>query len=759
MKPFLIATFGLMAMLAVESAGAGPATRPAKPTTVTESSGCTTADCHGSVKQYKFMHGPVNSNTCDACHKLTEPKTHAFEITRQKAELCTFCHEFSTGTMPVIHQPVLTGQCLGCHNPHGGPAPSMMREQSMADLCGRCHDLSNMSKRFMHKPVQDGQCDACHQPHASKYPKLVDAAGADLCNFCHKNFKTQMANVKFQHMATEKSCGECHDAHGSDYPKHIIASLPDLCLRCHEKVKHDTATAVYKHPAVMGDRACMTCHTAHGGDLASLMSGLPIKVCMTCHNEPIKNARGKVVAAVPEINNAANFRHGPVRDGQCGGCHNIHGGDRPLLLQHTNAQEFYQKFSEKNYELCFSCHDPMLTRDEREGTYTGFRNGELNLHYIHVNDKQHNRNCGVCHGVHATRQEQDIRDSVPYGKWQLPIEYKKTGTGGSCQTGCHANWAYDRENPAPRPREASPAPIRPSASPREPVLAQWSGKDLAGAEVRIPDAGKPTVLLFLRADQPQSEHVARMAAAAVKDAARAKVLVILSGPQAGEHAQSLVKSKTVAWPIVADTQSALSAKLGVFSWPATLVVGSDASVLAHVAGAPLSLTADLAGYLEFAGGRIDRSELNRQLASRAVVSDGPAQRATWHLQMATKLLAEGKLEDARSLLSDGLKLAPEMAAMRIALVDTLVQLKQLKPAVEVLNKAPENSLLPWQQNLLLAKIAIANGQWPQAKRLLTGVLKEKSDLSEAHYLMGRIHEHDGDWQSAAGEYRTAREGK
>jgi Tfp pilus assembly protein PilF len=250
-----------------------------------------------------------------------------------------------------------------------------------------------------------------------------------------------------------------------------------------------------------------------------------------------------------------------------------------------------------------------------------------------------------------------------------------------------------------------------------------------------------------------------MAAAAVKDAARAKVLVILSGPQAGEHAQSLVKSKTVAWPIVADTQSALSAKLGVFSWPATLVVGSDASVLAHVAGAPLSLTADLAGYLEFAGGRIDRSELNRQLASRAVVSDGPAQRATWHLQMATKLLAEGKLEDARSLLSDGLKLAPEMAAMRIALVDTLVQLKQLKPAVEVLNKAPENSLLPWQQNLLLAKIAIANGQWPQAKRLLTGVLKEKSDLSEAHYLMGRIHEHDGDWQSAAGEYRTAREGK
>ena len=754
MTRFLIAILGLLLTMA---AGAQPATRSAKPTTITDAVGCATADCHGNVKQYKVVHGPVNSNTCDACHKLTEPKAHTFQVVRQKADLCTFCHEFSTGAMPVVHKPVMTGECLGCHNPHGGPAQSMMREESMASLCGRCHDTAAMSRRFMHKPVKDGACDSCHQPHASKYPKLVDAAGADLCLFCHKDFKAQMAKAKFQHKATEKGCGECHGAHGGDFPKNVLASLPDLCLKCHEKVKTETAQAMYKHPAVMGERACMTCHTAHGGDLAKLLSDLPIKVCMTCHKDPIKDKKGKVVAAVPELADAANFRHGPIRDGQCGGCHSIHGGDQPLLLLHTNSKQFYETFSEKNYELCFTCHDPLLARDEREGMHTGFRNGESNLHFVHVNDKTHGRNCGVCHGTHATRQQMVIRDTVPFGKWQLPIEFKKTATGGSCQNGCHANWAYDRANPLPKPREATTQPVRPTADPTEPVLARWSGKDLSGAEVRIPDTAKPTVLVFVRADQPQSEQTVKMVAAAAPDASHASVLVVLSGAQAVEHAKSLAQSKAILWPMIADAESVLSSKLGVFSWPATLVIGSDASVLAHVAGAPLSLTADLISYLDLAAGKIDRAEMNRQMASRSVVSDGPAQKATWHLQMATKLLAEGKLEEARTLLADGLKLAPEMAAMRMALVDTLVQLKQLKPAVEVLNKAPEKSLLPWQQNLLLAKIAIANGQWPQAKRLLGGVIKEKSDLSEAHYLMGRIYEHDGDWQNAAGEYRIARE--
>ncbi len=461
------------------------ATRPARPTTPVAMSGCVTSECHATVKSYRVLHGPVNLNTCDACHKLTDPKAHIFEISRQKAELCTYCHDFDTGGMPVIHKPVITGECLGCHNPHGGPANSLMREKSMAELCARCHDVATMQKRFMHKPVKDGECDSCHQPHASKYPKLVDAVGQDLCLFCHKDFKAQMAKVKFTHKATEKGCCECHGVHGTDFPKHVTKSLPDLCMGCHEKVKTDTAAAMYKHPAVMGNRACMTCHTAHGGDLAKLLADVPLKICVNCHDKPIKDSRGQTVVAVSEVADPAMFKHGPIRDGQCGGCHSIHGGDRPLLLKKGMSTKFYDKFSADNYELCFSCHDPQLAASEQSHGLTSFRNGDHNLHFAHVNMPPKGRNCRVCHYTHAGKQQQDIRETVPFGKWLLPIAFRKTDTGGSCETGCHVNYAYDRNNPVAIPSRPVPT-TRPTVDHAEPVLARWSGAISAAGKSTFP---------------------------------------------------------------------------------------------------------------------------------------------------------------------------------------------------------------------------------------------------------------------------------
>ena len=40
-----------------------------------------------------------------------------------------------------------------------------------------------------------------------------------------------------------------------------------------------------------------------------------------------------------------------------------------------------------------------------------------------------------------------MRDSVPYGNWTMPINFKRTETGGSCAPGCHKAFAYDRNNP------------------------------------------------------------------------------------------------------------------------------------------------------------------------------------------------------------------------------------------------------------------------------------------------------------------------
>ena len=99
----------------------GPATTSvARPTTAVAMTNCATSQCHADIKNYKVVHGPVNVNACDACHKVEDVKSHTFSFLRPKTEACTFCHKMDLGDSAVVHQPVQTGDCLPCHNPHGG---------------------------------------------------------------------------------------------------------------------------------------------------------------------------------------------------------------------------------------------------------------------------------------------------------------------------------------------------------------------------------------------------------------------------------------------------------------------------------------------------------------------------------------------------------------------------------------------------------------------------------------------------------------
>ena len=64
-----------------------------------------------------------------------------------------------------------------------------------------------------------------------------------------------------------------------------------------------------------------------------------------------------MLAAMTEIGDPTTFKHTPIRDGQCGGCHTIHGGDDALLLRRDYSDRFYEGFSKEKYDLCFGCHD------------------------------------------------------------------------------------------------------------------------------------------------------------------------------------------------------------------------------------------------------------------------------------------------------------------------------------------------------------------------------------------------------------------
>ena len=90
------------------------------------------------------------------------------------------------------------------------------------------------------------------------------------------------------------------------------------------------------------------------------------------------------------------------------------------------------------------CHERTIASEEKTTTLTNFRNGDRNLHFVHVHKAAKGRTCRACHDPHATNNPKHIRDGVRSGNGVLPTNYKKTETGGSCQPGCHQKFAYDR---------------------------------------------------------------------------------------------------------------------------------------------------------------------------------------------------------------------------------------------------------------------------------------------------------------------------
>ena len=430
-----------------------PATSPAvpkapRPTKRVPYPQCVTAECHASVKQYDVLHGPVNVNACNACHTLTSAEKHTFVLARGKTETCTFCHKQKTAGAPFIHKPVRGGECLPCHNPHGAANKRFLRGSSMKELCRKCHKKVYEDKRHVHGPVAAGACGSCHQAHVAMLPYRLVAQGRDLCLGCHAEMKKQMLQAKYTHKAVQAECVQCHDAHASDYPMQTKQPPVTLCMeKCHKEVRDAVTGAPHKHSVVLKDLACLHCHTAHGGDLAKLMRTLPVKACMKCHDKKIDVPNGEPIAAVPEVLDPKLIKHGPIRTGNCGGCHAVHGAQVDHLLTKPYPDTFYEPFEVDKYALCFDCHNKALALLPASRAVTGFRNGEQNLHYVHINKARQGRSCRACHSTHASGNPMHVQEAVPYGNWKLPINFTSTQTGGKCASGCHRELAYDRNDP------------------------------------------------------------------------------------------------------------------------------------------------------------------------------------------------------------------------------------------------------------------------------------------------------------------------
>jgi predicted CXXCH cytochrome family protein len=314
-------------------------------------------------------------------------------------------------------------------------------------LCFECHDENDIvAHEFEHGPVSDGFCLDCHDPHSSSSSQLLIAPGAALCASCHEDTIEEIADSEYVHDPAEDDCIDCHQPHGGPNPYLLTAARSELCGECHDDVVEGAEEASVKHASVLQGDACLHCHSPHSSSEEAILKEPQIDLCLRCHNGSERRGKPKPELADIRARLDANPRwHEPIREGGCTGCHEPHGGESHRLLSKAFPPGFYASFEAGKYGLCFSCHEATLATSERTRTQTGFRDGDQNLHFVHVTREKRGRSCRVCHDLHAGDAPALIHQKVRFGKWMLPVGFEKAEAGGSCHPGCHEAEEYDRD--------------------------------------------------------------------------------------------------------------------------------------------------------------------------------------------------------------------------------------------------------------------------------------------------------------------------
>lgn len=204
-----------------------------------------------------------------------------------------------------------------------------------------------------------------------------------------------------------------------------LAQTGCVTAQCHAGFAEKRQT----HPA---QKQCSSCHLdsedqhAKGGEKPP---ALREDICVSCHDKVL----------------AHRYLHSPVTKSSCHLCHDPHGDMARKLLPEGYSAKPFINYDPEAYKLCFSCHKRDLLMFPDTSYSTGFRNGTVNLHYLHVNKAIRGRSCKLCHAMHGTEEPKMMADAVSFGNWRMPVNFRMTENGGSCSPGCHETRQYDRK--------------------------------------------------------------------------------------------------------------------------------------------------------------------------------------------------------------------------------------------------------------------------------------------------------------------------
>lgn len=336
-----------------------------------------------------------------------------------------------------------------------GPAPLTTTPSLSADtdrkyhktcLSAGCHEPQTHPGEPLHPPFREGRCLVCHDDHATSQPHLIKAGGDALCLSCHTGMTLTTATQTLAHPAGGQHCTQCHNPHQSR-ERNLLRGKEQLlsCAGCHADFLAKMAKQPYRHHYLDPKTECGSCHYAHRRPGQHYLRENVSETCLTCHDLKIGTA-GHVLENVADRINRAPVVHGAVKQGACPACHTPHGSPQPSLLKPGYPAGSYETYRSEQYAVCWQCHAKALAENPHgSGGVTSFRNGDQNLHFLHVTRLKRGRACHLCHEAHAADAPHLLRETVRFGQWNAPLVYKPADGGGSCQTPCHRERQYSRD--------------------------------------------------------------------------------------------------------------------------------------------------------------------------------------------------------------------------------------------------------------------------------------------------------------------------
>ncbi|MHC4480684.1 MAG: cytochrome c3 family protein, partial [Planctomycetota bacterium] len=387
-----LARMALGAVLAalVATGGAGVQERQA-PQVLEPGASCTSSGCHDRLLSGDTVHSPA-SDSCEICH-AQEGNRHSFSYPFTGTELCYACHESVTDGEHV-HEPLRDPEaaCTACHEPHSASGKSLLRAEASGDLCLRCHAQVAAGGMF-HDFEGIGGCLVCHEPHSSDSAAFLQSEPPGLCYKCHAELQRAVEQASAVHGPLSVGCTPCHDPHRQLAGKGIASGGAAFCVDCHQHFADTLSLVRERHPGQLEGDGCLRCHEPHAGMRDLLLRGPSLALCLHCHDKEVRLSDEGTLESLAALREGGLSLHGPLAQQRCTGCHEPHANARFRFLAAGYPAGFYSPYSTEAYAVCFACHPESLAAQRHTSEATEFRNGEMNLHYVHVNKQKKGRTC------------------------------------------------------------------------------------------------------------------------------------------------------------------------------------------------------------------------------------------------------------------------------------------------------------------------------------------------------------------------------